>query len=139
MIWYFLAISLHIVAVTLWIGQAIYRTMIAEPIIKGLGSQETLSLWEINDKLDRLGWPCLLISAITGIFILYYQGTTIREVSSGHLSLGQYGQLLQVKLLLVGVMIVLQLFVRPSRVALRWCLLCVGLMVIGLSTVLVRW
>lgn len=139
MIWYSLGIYLHILAAILWIGQAVYWTMVAEPLTRGVPPETGRLLWEINNGLERIGWPCLIVTVLTGIFLVYYQGTTFHEVSSGHLLLTSFGKALGAKLSLVSVMVILQVFVKPGRLILRWLLILVGLTVISLSTLLVRW
>jgi hypothetical protein len=117
----------------------IYRMAVIEPMIKRLGSPDTAQqLRDIHDKSGWIGWPCLWITIITGIFILYYQGVTFQELRSGHLFLGPFGQVLRAKLLLTAVMIVLQFFAEPRRVILKWLLALSGLTVIGLSALLIR-
>jgi uncharacterized membrane protein len=138
-IWYFLSISLHILAAFLWIGQMIYRIAIIEPIIKRLGSPETVQqLRDIHDKLGRIGWPCLWVTVITGIFVLYYQGVTFQEFSSGRLFLNAFGHTLRAKLLLTVPLIVLQCLVGSRFVICQWLLALMGCTVIGLSTLLIR-
>ncbi len=139
MIWYFLGVGLHILAVVLWIGQMIYRMMVVDPITKRFGLLESDGLLrEISNRLDRISWPCLWVTVVTGIFLLYYQGVGFQEVRSGHLFLSRFGQVLEAKLLLVSVMIVIQFFVGPERKILSWFLVLLGLAVIGLSALLIR-
>jgi uncharacterized membrane protein len=139
MIWYFLGVSLHILAAVLWIGQVIYRLAVVEPLIKRWGPLETpLPLQNMRDKLSWIGWPCLLVTVITGIFILYYQGVTLQEFGSGHLFLGSFGQRLRAKLVLTAALVVLQFFVGPRRIILEWLLALIGLTIIGLSALLIR-
>lgn len=139
MVWYFVAVSLHILAVTLWIGHMIYGTVFVEPISKRLASagSDRLSA-PTGDKLSQIAWPCLCVTVLTGMFILYYQGLSVQDVTSGHLFLTGFGQVLRAKLLLVIIMIVLQFFVGPRHTIASLSLLLVGLTVIGLSTPLVR-
>jgi hypothetical protein len=137
MIWYSLAISLHVVAAFVLIAPVLHRLFFfalespAAPGSQLRTENDTMAL------LRALSWLCLAVLALTGGFVLYYQGVTVRDVVSGELFTGNYGHLLAVKLLFAAALLVLQLL--PARGALvAWMFALVGLTTIGLSAVLIR-
>lgn len=138
MIWYLLAIYLHIVAAVLWLGQLLYLAVV-DHLVAGLGPPErTRPLRDIHDRLRRLSWPCLCVTLATGGFVLYYQGATLHELLSGRLFLGSFGRLLQIKLLLTAALIGLQFLVGTRRIFLESLLVLIGATIIGMSAVLIR-
>lgn len=136
MIWYALAVSLHILAAVAWIGLATYQLLVVHPVAKRFDPY-----WqrrEVRDLSFRIGWPCLGTTVLTGIFLLYYQGVTVQEFTSGRVFVGSFGEALRAKLALTMALIVLQTVVVARPAIFGWPVALVGLTIIGISTLLTR-
>lgn len=132
--WYLIAIYLHLLAVMLWIGHMFFWVTAAGTISKRFLSEEARKVvLELRDEFGQIGWPSLLVLALTGVFILYHRGFRLDSIPSDPFA-GRLG----VKLSLVVVMIVFQCFVGSKRPILGWVNLCVALGIIGISVALVR-
>jgi hypothetical protein len=138
MIWYSLAISLHVIASFLWIAPFIHRILVVAPLVPRRKNRVAIARHDSSRVSDRFGWTCLAIAVLSGVFVLYYQGVTISEIVSGRLFVGDYGRLLGAKLMLTVVLIVLQFFPAPRRLLLDWLAGLAGSIVIGLSAVMIR-
>ncbi len=112
MIWYVAAISLHLLAAMLWVGLMLHTLLLGS-----LGAGRLVE--DTAERLRRLAWPALGLLALSGIYLLYYQGVTLHDVVSGNLFRGRFGNALAAKLLLVAVLAGLQLVVvrRDPRTA----------------------
>jgi len=133
--WYLLCVYLHILAVMLWIGHMFFWVTAAGTITKRFLSPETKAVViELRDEFGQVGWYALFVLVVTGIVILYYRGV----VSFSQITLNAFDYVLGTKLLLVGLMILFQGLVGPTRAILGWFNFLIALGVIGLSVLLVR-
>jgi uncharacterized membrane protein len=133
--WYLLFVYLHVLAVMLWIGHMFFWVTAAGTITKRFLSPETKAVViELRDEFGQVGWYALFVLVVTGIVILYYyRGITFSQLTSK-----PFDYVLDTKLLLVGLMILFQGFVGPSRAILGWFNFLIALGVIWLSVLLVR-
>ena len=139
-IYYWLAISLHLLAATLWLGHMFVWSLIAGPAMKGIEPPETAAqLRERSLYRGGLGWPALIVLTMTGLFMLYYRGIGFDELLSGAAFDGPQGGILAIKMALVLAMIGYQAVFGHGRapVAVYFNMLA-GVVVVCASVVLVR-
>lgn len=140
MILYWLAISLHLLAATLWLGHMFVWSLIAGPAMKRIEPQEAATLLRERSLYGGgLGWPALIVLTATGLFMLYYRGIGLDELLSGAAFAGLQGAVLAVKLIMVLAMAVYQVAFGHGRahVAIYFNMLA-ATVVLGASVVLVR-
>ncbi len=137
MIWYFLGISLHILSAFVWMGLLVYRLAVANSLPPPSAAGEAARSGG-PAVLERLGVPSLLVIVATGVFLLYYRGVTLHDVSSGRLFVGSSGELLRLKLwLTAGLLLVYLLPMSRSRMR-QWALAGIGCIIIAVSAILIR-
>lgn len=137
---YIICVVLHILAVVLWIGHMFFWSLIVGPITKRFEPKENREVVrDVSLRRGGLGWPCLVILIITGIYILSYRGVTISVIVSGAFFQTPYGYLISTKILLVFAMVAYQTFVghRPAP-KLVYANMLAALLIIALSIILVR-
>jgi len=137
---YWLAISLHLLAATLWLGHMFIWSLIVGPAMKRIEPQETAALLRERSLYGGgLGWYALIVLTATGWFMLYYRGIGLDELLRGDAIAGPQGAVLTAKLSMVLAMIVYQAVFghRPARVAIYFNMLAAAVVLFA-STVLVR-
>ncbi len=99
---YYFSVALHLMAVTVWIGHMLFWSLVVGPMTNRFEPPATGKLLrELSIRKGGLGWPCLGVLIITGIYILYYKGVTWQIFVSGDLFQTLYGYILAVKLIFV--------------------------------------
>lgn len=137
---YYISVVLHILAVTLWIGHMVFWSLFVGPVAKNLRPPESGKfIRELSARKGGLGWPCLFVLFVTGIYILYFKGFTWEHVFSGDFLQTSYGLILSAKLTFVLGMIAYQTFVghRPAP-KLIYADMLAAFSVIALSILLAR-
>jgi hypothetical protein len=94
---YLLAVWVHIITVTLWIGAMFF----GDPDSKRFFSR----LFE--RKLNGIGWYAQTVLWITGLFMLYYRGIGVAQLFSREFIATTWGRVLWTK---IGFVLVLAVF-----------------------------
>lgn len=136
---YWICISLHLLAASLWLGHMFVWSLVVGPAQKRIQPPETAELLrERSLYLGALGWPALAVLAATGLYLLSRRGVGLGDLLSGAaFSTGDPS--LALKLGAVLFMVVYQIIWahRPAPIAIYFNILA-ALIVLGASVVLVR-
>lgn len=121
---YLLSVWLHILTATLWIGGMLFLAFVLVPVIRRLKDREAAValVHETGVRFRFVGWGCLGLLLLTGIVNLISRGFGWRDVWSGRILEGPFGQALGLKLLLVAIILLISLLhdfvVGPQATAL---------------------
>ena len=102
---YLLSVWLHILAAIVWIGGMAF---LAAVLVPGLRRPESKSYsadllhWS-GHRFRRIGWACLGLLIVTGVYNVAYRGFGWSDVVSGSIWDGPFGRTLAIKLVLVGI------------------------------------
>jgi uncharacterized membrane protein len=136
---YWVCISLHLLAASLWLGHMFVWSLIVGPAQKRIEPAATAELLrERSLYLGGLGWPALAVLVLTGAYMLGQRGIGLGDLLSGAaFSAGDPS--LAVKLAAVLFMVIYQIVWGHHRapVAIYFNMLA-ALIVLGASVVLVR-
>jgi uncharacterized membrane protein len=136
---YWVCISLHLLAASLWLGHMFVWALVVGPAQKRIEPPETAEfLRERSVYLGGLGWPALAVLVLTGLYLLGQRGIGPGDLLSGA-AFSADGGSLAIKLGAVLFMIVYQSIWahRPAPVAIYFNMLA-ALIVLGASVALVR-
>jgi uncharacterized membrane protein len=135
MLAYRVAVLLHVLAMSLWIGHMLVWSLITGPALKTVAPAETAAeLRRQSLFLGGLGWPALAVLIVTGLYLLSARGIGLIEASYG-----AGGWPLQLKLLCVLGMILYQAFLghRHAPHAI-YADMALALIVLGSSVLMVQ-
>ena len=111
---YYLAIILHVLAMSFWIGHMLVWSLIVGPALKKLQPPATAEhLRERSLHLGGLGWPALAVLAFSGYYMLNFRGAGIVDIVTG-----QLGWAFSLKMVLVLMMVAYQAVFGHRRAAL---------------------
>jgi len=122
---YLLSVWLHILAAIIWIGGTIFIVLVLVPATRLPAYRDIapgLIQWT-GARFRLIGWICLGVLILSGVFNLAYRGFGWADVWSGRLWQGPFGRTLGIKLLLVAVILVfsaLHDFVIGPRARAMW-------------------
>jgi uncharacterized membrane protein len=136
---YWICISLHLLAATLWLGHMFVWALVVGPAIKRVEPPATAEfLRERSLFMGALGWPALTVLIVTGLYLLSARGIGPLDLVTGRAFSGDGGTL-PVKLVLVLWMILYQAIWghRRAPIAVYGNMLA-ALIILGASVVLVR-
>jgi uncharacterized membrane protein len=136
---YWICISLHLLAASLWLGHMFVWSLVVGPAQKRIEPPQTAELLrERSLYLGALGWPALAILAATGLYLLDRRGITLADLVSGA-AFSTGDDSLALKLGAVLFMVVYQIVWahRRAPIAIYFNMLA-ALIVLGASVVLVR-
>lgn len=135
MVAYQLAVILHVLAMSLWIGHMLVWSLVTGPALKRIEPATTADLLrERSLEMGGLGWPALAVLVLTGLYLLSLRGLGIL----GGL-FGDGGWPLALKLWCVIGMILYQALVGHRRAAAAiYANIALALIVLACSVVLVR-
>jgi len=106
---YLLSVWTHILAVAVWLGGMVFLVLVLVPVMRRAeyrGHASGLIHWT-GQRFRWIGWVCLTLLILTGMFNLAYRGYGWAALWDGSLWRGSFGQILGLKLLLVAVILVL--------------------------------
>jgi uncharacterized membrane protein len=137
---YDIAIALHLLAISLWLGHMFVWSLIVGPAMKRIEPPETAErLRERSVFMGGLGWPALAILVLTGLYLLSMRGIAPVDLVTGAAYAGAEGTALAVKLVLVLVMIGYQAIFAHGRAPIAiYVNMAVALVILACSVVLVR-
>ena len=124
---YLLAVWVHILTVTVWIGAMLFE----DPASVRMTSR-------IVDRLHGVGWYAQAALWTTGLIMLNHRGVTPSRLFSSSFLSSHWGEALWAKLMLVFLLIAFQLMVghKPSKLVYGYLL--VSILIVGISVMLVR-
>jgi uncharacterized membrane protein len=137
---YWIAIALHLLAMSLWLGHMFVWSLIVGPAMKRIEPAATAEiLRERSLARGGLGWPALAVLVATGAYLLHVRGIGISALVSGAAFKGVAGIALAIKFIMVLAMIAYQsVFAhRDAPIAVYFNMLA-ALIVLAVSTVIVR-
>jgi hypothetical protein len=154
MSWYLLSVYLHILATVLWVGYALFWTIMIGSLRKSFDAKESTrlvnlvnqALWPPEPvpapyrvKFPGIGWAALFVLVVTGISTLYFQSVTLDQVISRDLFLSPFGWTLAAKLIFVLALLICQFLLsyRPAP-GVIYLNASLSLVVVSLSTRLVH-
>ncbi|HYZ25495.1 MAG TPA: hypothetical protein VE597_01170 [Geminicoccaceae bacterium] len=81
---YWVCISLHLLAASLWLGHMFVWSLVVGPAQKRIEPPETAEfLRERSVYLGGLGWPALAVLVLTGVYMLGQRGIGPGDLLSG--------------------------------------------------------
>ncbi len=137
---YWICISLHLLALSLWLGHMFVWSLFVGPALKKLEPRDTgAMLRERSLMFGGLGWPALAVLIPTGLYLLSIRGIMPGDLLAAATYQGAQGTVLAVKLCAVGAMVLYQAFMghRSAPLAIYFNML-IATIVLGASVVLVR-
>jgi uncharacterized membrane protein len=108
---YLFSVWLHLIAATIWIGGMVFLAAVVVPILRR-PEHRTLMIPLISQTGKRfrgIGWLCLGVLLVTGLFNLTSHGFGWEQVWSGQLFASGFGHTLGTKLFLVAVVLILSM------------------------------
>jgi uncharacterized membrane protein len=138
---YGICITLHVLAVMLWLGHMFVWSLFAGPALKRIEPPETAEmLRERSVFLGALGWPALALLVPTGLYMLWASyGIGVVDLLTGAFLDYPFGNALLVKLLLVLWMIAYQAIWGHRRAPVAvYVNMAAALVILAMSVVIVR-
>jgi uncharacterized membrane protein len=107
---YHLSVFVHILSAVIWVGGMLFLALVAVPAARSLPpSERGALLTAIGRRFRLVGWTCIALLLVTGVIIAGYRGVGPTLLLTGQLPANQFGAVLRVKLVLVGIMVGLTL------------------------------
>jgi hypothetical protein len=125
---YILAVWVHIITVSLWIGAMFF----GDPDSKRFFSR----LFE--RKLNGIGWYAQTVLWITGLFMLYYRGISPAQLFSAEFIATSWGRLLWIKIGFVLILAVFQMTVGHGPTKLIYGYILVAFAAVAVGVLMVR-
>ncbi len=100
MLWlYLIAVWLHILAATAWIGGMFFLVLVVVPWMRRSDRADAGAFWTATGKRFRIvGWACFTVSLSTGTFILYLRGVRFSDFAIAGWRNSPFGQTVMMKL-----------------------------------------
>lgn len=99
---YLLAVWVHVTAVVVWVGSMAFLGLVLIPVLRRAGAGESAALLHAAAvRLRVVGWACVALITLTGLYQLPYRGFGIEAWVRGEVWKTPLGRLLAVKLFLV--------------------------------------
>ena len=137
---YLIALVLHLIALSLWLGHMFVWSLLIGPALKRVEPAATAeTLRDASLFRGGLGWPALIILVPTGLFLLRYRGIMPGDLLEASTYEGVFGTVLATKLAMVAAMIGYQAWFshRRAPIAIYFDMLA-AVIIIGCSVVIVR-
>lgn len=137
---YHLTVTLHLLALALWLGHMFFWSLIAGLTLKKIHPPETAeTLRRLSLTMGGLGWPALGVLVVTGYFLLQHRGVTPALLFSGGAFMAPGGWVLAAKLALVLWMVFYQaVFGHKAAPRAIYLNMAAALAIVGLSVALAR-
>jgi uncharacterized membrane protein len=120
---YQLNVFIHILSAIVWIGGMLFLALVIVPVARQMTAAERGALLGVLGRRFRtVGWICIGLLIVTGIFNAGFRGVTWEGFVSGRFLQSWFGQVLAAKLVAVAAMIAISVyhdfFVGPASVRL---------------------
>jgi copper resistance protein D len=102
---YLFSVWLHILAAATWIGGMLFLVFVVIPVTRQpdyRGAAADL-IQQTGQRFRWVGWICLGLLLLSGLFNLGYRGYSLNDLGSGRMWQGSFGHVLGIKLALVAV------------------------------------
>jgi putative copper export protein len=122
---YLLSIWLHILAAATWIGGMLFLVLVLVPVVRRQDYREVAAplVHRVGVRFRWVGWICLGLLILSGVFNLIYRGVTWADVATGQLWRSPFGQALGLKLFLVATILLISAahdFIIGPRATALW-------------------
>ena len=106
---YLLSVWLHILAAAVWIGGIVFLSLVLVPVSRNPDYRSVASsiIQGTGIRFRVVGWICLSVLILSGVFNLYYRGFGFIGFFRGLLGQGSFGTVLTIKLLLVSIILLI--------------------------------
>ncbi len=109
---YTLSVIAHVLAAVVWVGGGVFISLVMVPVLRRPEhrAQAAPLLGAAGRRFRGVGWICLGVLLVTGVFNLWWRGYRWSDVAQGTIWQGSFGRPLAAKLVLVLVLVVLTFF-----------------------------
>jgi putative copper export protein len=119
---YEIAIWLHILAATIWVGGIAFLVLVVVPWLRGVDRGLGAELISVTGRRFRLiAWICFAVFAVTGTFGLWMRGVRLSSFAETEWLRSDFGRIVITKLSLFALIVLLSLvhdfFVGPAATA----------------------
>lgn len=106
---YLFSVWLHLLAAAVWIGGMVFLALVLIPVTRQPEHRSVAAslVHRTGMRFRLVGWACLGLLLLTGVFNVTYRGFGWSDVWSGRLWQGPFSRVLGIKLLLVAAILVL--------------------------------
>ena len=105
---YQLSVFIHVISAVIWVGGMLFLALVIAPATRHLPPGERAPLFSVIGRRFRVvGWICIGLLIVTGLFNVSARGIGWDDVASGQLAGSDFGRILGLKLLFVAAMLVL--------------------------------
>lgn len=122
-VFYLTSVFVHILAAIVWIGGMFFLALVAVPVIKkpALNKISAVLFQQTGIRFRIVGWICLILFLITGLFNLFYRLQDWQALVSARFWNGVFGETLLIKLILFAIILVMSLihdfYIGPKATA----------------------
>ncbi len=103
-----LNLTVHILAAFVWIGGMLFLTLVAALALRGVEPSVRARVFSLVGRQFRwVGWVCIAVLIVTGIFNLRYYGVGLEQLTFASFWSTPFGSRLAIKGVLVVVMLAL--------------------------------
>jgi putative copper export protein len=104
-----LAIWMHVLAATVWIGGAVFLALVLVPVLRDpdLGARRTTLIHRTGVRFRSVSWFCFAVLVGTGILNLRGRGIGWADVADQDLWRSAFGEVLLLKMALVAAVLAL--------------------------------
>jgi len=109
-IWYYVNVTVHVLAATLWLGGMFFLGVVGAPVLRSVNPPEVRQalFHQLGLRFRTVGWWTIGLLIVTGVINLYFRGWLHWTGTLGAASFwrSSTGHLLMAKLVAVAVMLV---------------------------------
>ena len=106
---YHISLFLHILSAIIWLGGMLFLALIVVPVVRKPEYQQFSGqlFHQTGLKFRFVGWICLGLFLVTGIFNLYYRVRDWNSLTSKRFWNGDFGETLLTKLLIFAIILIM--------------------------------
>lgn len=103
---YVFSVWLHILAASVWLGGMIFFAAVIVPAMRNDSLREKMGalVHELGVRFRTVGWTCLVLLLVTGLFNLHYRGMLDQLLEASFWGTS-FGHLLGIKLVLFAIIL----------------------------------
>jgi putative copper export protein len=105
--YYYVSVTLHVLAAMLWLGGMLFLAIVAAPVLRTVDPESRRVIYDrVGYRFRTVGWACIALLVLTGLVNLHYRGFLSRPVlTDAAFWASPFGRALAWKLVLAGVML----------------------------------
>lgn len=110
MSWYFVSVTIHVLAAMLWLGGLLFLAAVGAPVLRRVepASLRAELFERLGTQFRNVGWVAIAVLVVTGVANLYFRGLLNGEILGSFTFWSEvYGRALAIKLGTVITMVVL--------------------------------